>query len=288
MVPPAQRREQRPRLAVEGNTLYLGVSRIGDLADCGRPDDIGFYLRSRTLPDGAWSDAVRIGARGDRLQDIQVADGVVHAIVAAEGGGPVSYESRAGTTLTRVVLPGAHTAVVQVGQDGKARVAYATEHGVGFGTVAGGELSTTTIAAHKRTNMSSPELLLGRDDQAFLKWTQSDQQTGEGCGTSGPGPLDGTYFATDRGGAWATMRVRRSTFGELLTMDPATGQMYMLMPDDSGTQHYLRQRTDGSWASAKIPGLRGAYQALMRVDPTRGRLVVIGAEGDGIYVVTTR
>lgn len=286
IVPPAHRLDMEPRLAIDGDTLYIGVTRIGDGADCGLPADVGFFLRSRTLPDGAWSDPVRIGARGDRLQDLQVVDGVVHAIVSAEGDGPVSYESRAGATHTRVVLPGAHSAVVRVGHDGKARVAYATEHRIVYATVTGGELARTIIAADKRTNMSYPELALGPDDHADLKWIQSDQQSGPGCGTSGPGPLDGTYLGTDRGGEWATMRVRRSTFGGSLTMDPGTGQLYMLMPDDSGTLHYLAQRKDGSWSSAKVPGMSAAYESLILVDLTRGRLVVFGAEGDGIYIVT--
>jgi hypothetical protein len=286
MVAPVHRTEWLPHLAIDGETLYLGVTRFGDDTDCGAPHDIGVFIRSRHVPDRAWSDATRIGARGDRLHDLQVADGVLHAIVNAENAGPLSYESKAGAALARVALPNAHSGVVQVGHDGKARVAFATEHRVTYGTVANGELLRMTIAADKRTNMSSPELLLGPDDRAFLKWTQSDQQTGEGCGTSGPGPLDGTYFGTDGDGAWTTMRVRRSTLGGSLTVDPTTGQLYMLMPGDSGTLHVLAQRTDGSWSSAKVPGMSGAYESVLRVDPARRRLVVFGAEGDGIDIVT--
>ena len=54
------------------------------------------------------------------------------------------------------------------------------------------------------------------------------------------------------------MRVRRSPLGGSLTVDPTTGQLYMLMPGDSGTLHLLAQRTDGSWSSAKVPGMSGA------------------------------
>ena len=69
-------------------------------------------------------------------------------------------------------------------------------------------------------------------------------------------------------------------------MDPATGQLYMLMPSDNGSLHYLTQRSDGSWSSAKVPGMSSAYQWVLRVDPVRDRLVVIGAEGDGVDIVT--
>lgn len=287
IVPPAHRLDMEPRLAVDGATLYLGVTRFGDDADCGAPHDIGVFIRSRHLPDGAWSDVVRLGARGDRLHDLQVADGVVHAIVNAEDDGPMSYESRVGERLTRVALPGAHSAVVQVGHDGQARVAYATEHRIVYATVSGTALAKTTIAANKLTNMSFPELILGPDDHAELKWIQSDQQTGAGCGTSGPGPLDGTYFGTERGGEWATRRISRAPTGGSLTVDPATGQVFMLLSTgDFGTLHLLEHRADGSWSSTEVRGMSGSDGVLIRVDPARGRLVVFAAEGDGLYIMT--
>ena len=74
-----------------------------------------------------------------------------------------------------------------------------TAHRIVYATVNGGELARTTVAANKRTNMSYPELTLVRAIGVDLKWIQSDQMLGEGCGTSGPGLFDGTYLGTDRG-----------------------------------------------------------------------------------------
>ena len=288
IVPPADRVEMNPQLTLDGDTLYLGTSRLApEDGGCGDDGlrDLGVYLRTRQLPDGAWSDPVQLGARGDHLQALRVVEGVIHATVVADGGGPVYYESQSGPTFTQSLLPDAISTSLRVGDDGRARIAYATGHRIVYTKVDGDRLVADTVAASKKTNLVSPALVLGPGDRAYLLWTQ-DRDAGGGCAGVGPGPLDGTYFGTDRDGAWVTQRITRAVGGSALTLDPSTGRVHVIV-DDGSLLRYMRLRPDGSWASTKLRGTQGMYESVIRLDPVRGRIVVVTSNGDAIYILTT-
>ena len=64
---PAHREDLDPQIAFQGNLVYVAYTRIAPDGGCGggRGEAIGVFVRSRSLPDGAWSTARRIGRPGD-------------------------------------------------------------------------------------------------------------------------------------------------------------------------------------------------------------------------------
>ena len=190
--PPSGRLELDPQLAFAGDTLYLAYTRVAPVdGGCGDNglDDVGVYYRTRTLPNGAWSEPTRIGAVADHLQAFRVSGSVVHATVTNEKDGKTAYETLTGGTLARYTIGDATGwTSLRVGDDGKGRVAYESTHGISFGMVSGDKFSSSTIP--NSTNGWDPSLTLARGNVAYLVWNRSYH--GGGCAEPGPDPLDGT------------------------------------------------------------------------------------------------
>lgn len=288
-VPPIDRLEQDPQLALDGDTVYLANSLL-DPTDGGCGDngliDVGVYTRSIKPPDGSWSNPVRIGAKGDHVQSFRVADGVQHLTVTADdGGGPLYYESQSGPSFSRVLIPGAVTTSLRVGDDGHARIAYATGHAIRYARVAGTQLSIATVAASTQTFLQSPSLVLGPGDHAYMVWTQ-DADGGGGCAGPGPSPVDGVYFATDASGRWKTTRLTKTPGESSITLNPSTGRIEVVV--NRGTDLTEYESTGGDdWTSTSIPDTVGLSNPLIRVNPATGSLNVLALDFDtGIHLLT--
>ena len=253
-VPPLRRLESDPQLALDGDRLYLAYSLLAPKdGGCGASGltDVGVYTRWIKPPNGSWSDPVRIGAIGDRVQSFRVADGVQHlTVTAGDGGGPLYYESQSGSNFSKVAIPGAVTTSLRVGDDGHARIAYATGHAIRYARVSGTQLSITTVAVETETFLKWPSLVLGPGDHAYLVWSQDTFGEG-GCAGPDPGPLDGIYFATDASGRWKTTRLTKMPAQPSLTLDPATGRIEVVLTDENGMTQY--ESTGGDqWTSTTI------------------------------------
>ena len=125
---PARHDDVDPQLAIDGDTLHLAFTRYGPPTDadtCGTGvayEDLGVYERTRSLPDGAWSEARRLGREGDVLDSFRVADGTIHATVTNNTTGRTFYETVDGGSTARVPLKRVGSnASLRVGDDGKGR-----------------------------------------------------------------------------------------------------------------------------------------------------------------------
>jgi hypothetical protein len=102
---PSGRFEQDPEIAFSGSTLYLAYTRVAPAdAGCGDDglDDVGVYVRSRSLPNGDWSDASKIGATSDHLRAFRVSGSVIHATVTNDKSQGTFYERVSGGAASRV------------------------------------------------------------------------------------------------------------------------------------------------------------------------------------------
>jgi len=278
-VPPIDRLEVDPQLTLDGDTVYLAYNRLAP-TDGGCGDDglqeIGVYTRSRHLPDGSWSNPVRVGGKADRVQSFRVVDGVLHlTITTDDGSGPLYYESQAGPVVSRLLIPNAVSTSLRVGDDGHPRVAYATGHAIRYARVDGAKLAIETVAATDKTNLTSPSLVLSPGDRAYMIWTQTTD-AGGGCVSPEPGPLDGLYFGTDASGRWVTTRLSRTPGEASLTLDPSSGRLEIVVANGSLLTEFSSVGGE-RWASRKIPGTESMGNALVRVNPN--------THGDGIFAL---
>ncbi len=210
---------------MDGDTMYLGTSWLeqtdGGCGDSGLRDT-GVHIRSRTLPDGAWSEPVRLGGRGDGLVALRVRDGVVHALVGTPAG-VMQYVATGGQGPTGPVnLPDAGSASLRVGDDGRARIAYSTGPTLYYARVDTDGLHEVKVASSDQTNLMSPSLMLG-----------------PGIGRTWPGPRTG-MLAVDA----PTQDRARSTGPSSLTGSTETGRR------TGSVRASARQR----WPSIPIPG----------------------------------
>ena len=149
--------DEGAKLATDGSRLYMAFTRSQPLA-CGI-DYLGVYYRSRALPNGSWSLASRIGPAGDVLQSFQVRGGKLHLTVV--GG---FYETTAGGSLKRYPLPGATSgASMQVGSDGRARIAYETSGALRYAVFNGSGFDWSAIPGTTKLD-TAPGLVLDAQD----------------------------------------------------------------------------------------------------------------------------
>ena len=276
-VPAIDRIETEPQIAVDGDTIYVAYSLLAPLeGGCGDSGlrDLGVYVRSRSRQqlDGAWSDPVRVGREGDRLQSFRAVDGVFHLTVTANDGQTTFYQSQSSRGSTRIAIPDATSTSLRVGDDGHARIAYATGHAIEFARVEGDRLTVRTVAATDETFLKSPSLVLGGGDRAYVIWTQTTDPGG-GCVGPDPGPLDGTYVAIQNGTAWKTERITKSQGQTSLTLDPTSGGVDAVVAGGDLT-HF--SSTGEGWKSESVPGSEGIGTPVLRRDPATGALVVFG------------
>lgn len=295
-VPPIDRLEQDPQLTLDGDRAYLAYSvRRQVEGACGDDGlvDVGVYTRSMRLPTGTWSDPARIGAKADRVRSFRVTGGVLYLTVTSDdGAGPLYYESQSGPTFSRVVIPGAVTASLRVGDDGHARIAYATGSAIRYARVTGAQLATTTVAASTRTFLQSPSLVLGPGDHAYLIWTENTDNGG-GCVSPEPGPVDGVYFASDASGRWKTTRLTNTPDRASIALDPSSGRIDVVVdragPLPSTTTDLTAYESTGGidWTSATIPHTAHLTDPVIRVNPATGSINVFATDYDkAIYLLT--
>ncbi len=96
---------------------------------------------------------------------------------------------------------------------------------------------------------------------------------------------DGTYFGTASSDHWTTIRLSRSTYGSVFTVDADTGRIHALVGGIGGLR-YFTSATGRRWTSKTLPGTKYIWPAVVRVDPTSGALVVFADGSKGIYILT--
>jgi len=293
---PAGQFDVDPQLAADGTTLYLAYTRLRPIEQdtCGgraiQEDAVGVFYRTRELPDGRWSAATRIGHDGDHLQSLRVVNGVIHETFRADDStGAVSYGSLKGSTFHAIAIPGAEASSLRVGDDRRPRIAYTTAHSLRYAVVAGDDrLETTVVFAADDVIMESPVLVLGDRDRAFVSWAAIP--AGEGCETPPP-THEGTWFATDVDGKWATKRLSKDIGVASLVIDVATGRLHATYNDSRGIR-YVTRAADGTWSGSRLDVSADFTGAVLRRDPATGLLMLVGpmqGEDDakaGIYALT--
>jgi hypothetical protein len=278
---PLHRLDVDPQIAVDGRTLYLAFTRLrptdGACGDDGLVD-VGVFYRTRTLPSGNWSAPVQIGKAGDHLQSLRVFNGVIHeTVITNEEQGPVFYASQRGATHRRVLIKGAQQTSLRIGDDGRARVAFTTEHSVKLATIgSGGRVSTHTVFAATDVYTRSPVLVLGADDTAYLAWTATTS-SGGGCADGGEvSPRQGTWFATNAGGRWERKRLTPDVTYASLAADVASGQVHVLYADHRG-HRFVTRAADGTWSGSRLAATLDMQGLILRYDPATGRFLVVGS-----------
>ena len=270
---PANRLEQEPVLAFDGSTFYLAYTRLApEEGGCGADGlaDVGVWYRTRTLPAGPWSSPQQIGSTRDHLQAFRVSGSVIHATVANEKDGKTWYEIVAGGATHRYELPGAAgSTALRVGDDGRARIAFEGAKGIVFGTFNGGGFKTGLIPGS--TGGFDPTLALAPGNTAELLWSRAYH--GIGCAEPGPQPEDGTYFATNAGGTWATHKLSGAVGATSLIVDPATGELHALIIDGRIIDEFDK-RAGAAWRKTRLSTTGWVYSPVIRQDPTTGGLVL--------------
>ena len=267
---PADRFDLEPQVAIDGNTVYVAYTRAAP-ATCGL-DYIGVYYRWRTLPNGAWSTTTRIGRSADSLESFRVVGGVFHLTVQ-DTAGVGQYETTATGSLKRYVLPGSELPHRVLGAGRRRRRGARRLH-------------------HRRADpiRGLPRLRLRLADHPRHRWVRHGPAAGARCGQPGarrleplgapraavaedPGSTAGTYYATNRTGAWtpaASRRFTRNVGPSSLTMDPVGGQVHVVLALENAVKYYTKPAT-GSWSGVTISS-HGASSAVIRRDPDGGRL----------------
>jgi hypothetical protein len=277
---PAHRADVEPQLAFSGDTLYLAFSRIA-LSEGGCGDDgtrgVGVYYRQRTLPNGQWSSATRLDAFNERLQSFRVSGGTLHAVVTDVASGRTYYVVSSGGTAHRYPIAGTG-ASLRIGDDGNARIAYGTTHGLRFGTFNGSTFAATAVTESPKDG--SPLLVLDGQSHAHILFTRTNA-TG-GCAEPEPDPDDGIYYATNAGGTWVSTRISKGIGEASFTVDPATGQVHAVLDIGAGLRYVTN--ASGRWTQRRIVS-GDVYNAVIRLDAATGKLVVayVGRK-NGVYV----
>jgi hypothetical protein len=243
---PPDRLDGDARIAIDGNTVYLAFTSATPSC-C-----FNTYYRSRTLPDGAWSAAKRLGRAGDRLHSFRAVGGVLHATAAAATDKEI-YETYGAGVLKRYVIPGAmpsSPSSLRIGSDGRARVAYeAANHTLRYGRFTGTGFAWSTLPHTGRLDVS-PALVLDPQNHAHIAWehrTDFEDPTV----TPEEHAADGTYYATNRSGAWVSRRITKSIGDVSLTVDRASGRIHVLVGGEQGLKYYTRSAA-GVWLGATI------------------------------------
>jgi len=271
-----------PQIAVDGDTLYVAFTHnlatiCGD--DLSRP---GVYVRSRTLPDGAWSPLTFLGNTRDRLRSFRAVDGNLHAVVD-DIDGVTQYETDAAGPLLRYPVPDATgPASLRVGSDGRARIAYETEAGLSYATFTGKAFKTAPIPGTNDRD-GTPQLVLDAANHAHLSWTHALRTDG-GCALPDDNPsLDGTYYATNASGSWTAPSARRITtrLGPTSIAVTSAGPV-IVVGSGTGVRVYSKPAT-GGWVSQTISSLQATDVAIRY--PPSGRAIVTFIAGDRLYAL---
>ncbi len=276
---PAHRFDVEPQIAVDGSTLYVAFTRLrptdGACGDDGLAD-VGVFYRTRQLPSGPWSAPVRIGQVGDHLQSFRVSAGAVHeTVVTRDGVGPIVYRKQAGGSTRSSRLQGAVETSLRIGDDGRARIAYSTGRTLRFATIdADGRVASRRIYDGRNLTVSSPTLVLGAGNHAYMTFT-ADRPYGGGCAE--PDFEDsriGTYFATDSSGTWNVKRLTRVPAETSLVVDVSTGRVDAILGGARALRGFVRTPA-GRWTNAVVPLTADMSSPVIRRDPSTGALLLV-------------
>ena len=274
---PVAHGDHQPQISIDGNVVYVGYTREG-FAGCGY-DWAGVYYRKRTLPNGAWSAATRLGLAGDHLHSLRVVGGTIHATVDTTGNDyVVSYETSTNGVFHRYVISDATGGTsLRIGNDGRARIAYEAATALRYAVFNGTGFTKSSIPGTTGEDRA-PVLVLDASNRAHLLWSH---EPGPGCAVRDPQPADGTYYATNRTGSWTPAAARRITTDlgpKSLTMDVATGRVYAVIGADPGLVYYAKTAS-GPWSPLKLTSAR-ISSCVIRLSSTGTLLVVYGREFD--------
>jgi hypothetical protein len=289
-VPAIDTIETDPQVTTDGGRVYVAFTRLApEDGGCGDDGlrDLGVFVQSKPLAGGDWSDPAKLGAQADHLQSFRVADGTLYATVTADDGGAPFFVSSGPGGAVRIPIPKAVATSLRIGDDGRARIAFVTEHAIRYGVVDGERLSATTIAHEDSIFFRAPSLVLGPGGTAGALWTETSDGGG-GCASPGPGPLDGQYVATKDAAGWHIKRLTKGDGMAAMTMDADTGVVTVAVGAyvEGGPRVTLFSNEGGTWHRSSVAAAKGLYPAVLRHDPTTGDLVLFGANSDGISVVT--
>jgi hypothetical protein len=266
-----------PQIAIDGDRVYIASSRLAPTQDtCGGPGiHLGVYYRWRQLPSGTWSTPIRLGEPGDDIQSFRVVGRALYATVTS--GSDLIYETNATGKLKRYRLPDARgSSSLRVGNDGRARVAYEATHGLRYGVFNGSGFTTSIIPGTTQSD-GLPVLVLDGSNAAHVLWSHLDY----GCSGS-VYPIDGTYYATNRGGAWTAPSARRFTgrIGPMaLTVDTASGRVHALVGGYAGLRYFTKAAA-GTWSSQTLTSTP-VQSVSLKLDPGSSRLLAVYArQGD--------
>jgi len=277
--------------------VYLAYTHLRPIEPdtCGgepQLDVAGVYYRSRALPDASWSTAKRIGHEGNGLQSFRVVNGTIHETFDTGGGlGPVFYGSLRGSTFSSIRIPDAEATSLRIGDDGRPRIAFTTGGAMRYGVVSGERLTTSTIFAYDDVGPSQPVLVLGRGDHAFVSWAAIRGQDVVGCEDTPTPTHEGTWFATDVDGKWATKRLSTDIGSASLALDVVAGRLHATYTDQRGIR-YVTRASDGTWSGSRLEVTEDFNATVLRRDPQTGLLLLVGSvSGDdestsGIFAVT--
>jgi hypothetical protein len=269
---PRDREDRDPQVAFDGAVAYVAYTQVA-LTEGGCGDDglrdVGVYYRSRSLPNGAWSVARRLGGAADRLDAFRVDRGTLHATVQAPNGG-VFYEMQKGTVFHRYpIANAAGETSLRVGSDGVARIAYVGDGSIRYATFTGAGVAGASIPGSAAAE--APVLVLGKGNQPHLLWMLDSQ--GKGCATQEPGPLDGTYYATLANGQWSSEKITSRIGPMSLTLDADTGRVHALIGGE-GILYYTKDPAGAwTWTALTTPG--SFADPVIRLDPLTGHLLVV-------------
>jgi len=273
-----------PQITVDGDTLYLAVSRV-EFEDGGCGDrgirSSGVVVRSRSLPNGSWSDARRIGSEGDSLLSFRVTGRTIHATVT-QADGDVVYEAVTGAAVQRTKLPGAQKTSLRVGSDGLARIAYEANEKIRYGLIDDGDLSVQTIPGSD--DGTFPSLVLGPKNEPYVVWVRDSAGNWGGCAGGGAAPRDGVYLSTRVDGVWQSTRISKAVVVPTVTLDLHTSRILVLL-EDRGLRLFECPMGGGDWASSEITP-RSGWNAQIRDDQRDGRRIVVYMNDKGVQVMT--
>jgi len=286
---PANRKQMDPQIGFDGAVVYVAYSWLAVTdGGCGEDglDDLGVYYRSRTLPDGVWSEPKRIGIAKDTLVSFRVESATLHAVVHNTADGRSYYERVEGGVSQRVRLPGEGS--LRVGLDGRARIAYESSGSIRIATSTGSGFSSAAIPGSAVA--SSPVLVLDNQDRAHVIWKRDPLQEAA-CGlASAPDPKAGMYYATNASGTWKVQRFTSQRGAASLQVSGSTNEVHVVVASRALT--YYTRTANGPWQGTRLVSCCVGSPAI-RLDPATGRLLVtyIGGNEDsptksGVYVVS--
>jgi hypothetical protein len=271
---PANRQDLDPQIAFWGDVVYVGFSRIAPSDGCGgtRGRELGVYVRSRSQPNGAWSEPRRIGSTGDHLESLRVDGTTIHATVTNAKDGLVYYEVLNGQTYNRYPLPKVFGPTsLRIGNDGRARIAYATSGGLGIAVFNGAGFSRARIPGSAEDDQA-PSLVLDSGDKAHVLWIR--RPPAGGCVSRESNPDDGTYYATNASGKWRAQRIAKDMAEASLQVEAETGRPHVLISRRSGLW-YFTTASNGKWTGTRASSKSWPSSPLLRLDPATGTLLAV-------------